>query len=348
MDINVSLVINKFKNSGGTERYLLDLINGFANIGVSPDVYATYFDKTIPEYRKIASHQINLKLIPKVLRTLLLSKYTQEKKTNNEVIISLAYTESDIVICGGQHIGYLNSINKKTDFSSRIKIKLEKKALDKARLIIAHSKLMKEELIKFYNIEESKIAVIYPPVDLSKFNVCDSNHRNLLRSKFGFQDNETIYLFPSTGHKRKGFDLLVDYFKNSSLPIKLVVAGTPVKEERNVISLGFRKDMPELYQAADFTIMASIYEPFGLVGLESIFSGTPIVFSKNMACTEVFKDNFGFIFDRNNKESLANAIIDSYNNKFRIDNPYALLSYNPSLENHISLLCKEIEKIQNI
>ncbi|MEG9488669.1 glycosyltransferase family 4 protein [Mannheimia indoligenes] len=347
MNKNISLVINKFKNSGGTERYLLDLINGFNAIEISPNVYATYFDKTIPEYRKIIAHKISLKLIPKILRNFFLSKNIQEKKKSNEIIISLAYTESDIVICGGQHIGYLNSINKKPNLSSRIKIKAEKIALNNAKLIIAHSKLMKDELIKFYNIEENKIEIIYPPVDLSKFNICDSNKRNELRRKFGFQENETIYLFPSTGHKRKGFDLLADYFRNTSLPIKLVVAGTPVKEEKNIISLGFRKDIAELYQAADFTIMASIYEPFGLVGLESIFSGTPIVFSENMACTEVFNGRFGYTFDRNNKESLDNVIKDSYNNKFRIDNPYTLLSYNPSLENHISLLCKEIEKIQN-
>lgn len=34
---------------------------------------------------------------------------------------------------------------------------------------------------------------------------------------------------------------------------------------KNVVGLGFCTDMPELYRAADFTIMASLYEPFGLV-----------------------------------------------------------------------------------
>ena len=54
--------------------------------------------------------------------------------------------------------------------------------------------------------------------------------------------------------------------------------------------------MPELYQAADFTIMASQYEPFGLIGLESILSGTPVIFSENMGCLEVLKTNLAIHF----------------------------------------------------
>lgn len=347
MKNRISLVINKFKNGGGTERYILDLINGFSDVGILAKVYSSSFDKSIPEYGKIKPNKINLSLIPKVFKTAFLSRFVQNKKEENEVVLSMAYTASDILFCGGQHIGYLNSLNRKPSLSEKIKISLEKKALDGSKIIVAHSKLMKDELIKFYGIDKDKIEVIYPPLDVNKFNIINNDRRNELRKKFGFKDDETIYLFPSTGHKRKGFELLSDYFRNSNLPIKLVVAGTPVKEEKNIIFLGFRKDMPELYQAADFTIMASIYEPFGLVGLESIFSGTPIVFSENMACTEVFQNNFGYTFDRHSKDSLNNAVVGSYNNKFRIDNPYSLISYNPSLENHISLLCKEIEKIQN-
>ena len=52
---------------------------------------------------------------------------------------------------------------------------------------------------------------------------------------------------------------------------------------KNVVGLGFCTDMPELYRAADFTIMASLYEPFGLVGVESVLCGTRVVLSDNMA-----------------------------------------------------------------
>ncbi|MEG9489872.1 glycosyltransferase family 4 protein [Mannheimia indoligenes] len=346
MKNNISIAINKFRNGGGTERYILDLVNGFYCMGISPRVYAMMIDKNISEYKKINPFRVNLSLIPKPFKTLLFSHFIQRKKRENEIILSMAYTKADVLFCGGQHIGYLNSTNTSPTLSDRIKIITEKKALDGSKIIIAHSNLMKKELIKFYHIPESKIEVIYPPLDIKKFNIVNVDRRAELRKKFGFNDNEVIYLFPSTGHKRKGFDLLAKYFKHSDLPIKLVVAGTPVKEERNIISLGFRKDIPELYQATDFTIMASSYEPFGLVGLESIFSGTPIVFSENMACSEVLKGNFGYLFDRNNSKSLDDTINSSFKNKFRIDNPNSLLKYNPTLEEHIDRLIKIIDCIK--
>lgn len=345
MKNNISIAINKFRNGGGTERYILDLVNGFYCMGVSPSVYAMMIDKNISEYKKIHPFRINLSLIPKPFKTLFFSHFIQRKKRENEIILSMAYTKADILFCGGQHIGYLNSTNTSPTLSDRIKIRTEKIALEDSKIIIAHSNLMKKELIKFYHIPEKKIEVIYPPLDIKKFNIVNVDRRAELRKKFGFNDNEVIYLFPSTGHKRKGFDLLANYFKYSDLPIKLVVAGTPVKEERNIISLGFRKDMPELYQAADFTIMASSYEPFGLVGLESIFSGTPIVFSENMACSEVLKGNFGYLFDRNSIESLEKAITLSYQNLYRIHNPYDLIDYDPTLESHIEKLSQIIDKL---
>ncbi|MDD0823695.1 glycosyltransferase family 4 protein [Mannheimia sp. AT1] len=346
MKYNISMVINKFKNGGGTERYILDLVNGFYDLGIHPNVYAMKFDKSITEYKKIQAYKITLNLIPKILKNFFFSQAIQRRKKNKEITLSAAYTDGDILFCGGQYRGYLNALNKTKTFSASIKIKMEQRALNNSKVIVAHSKLMKKELIELYNIPSNKIEVLYPPLDIEKFKIIDDSQRKNLRKKFGFKDNETIYLFPSTGHKRKGFEILANYFKNSSLPIRLVVAGTPVKDDKNITSLGFRKDMPELYQAADFTIMASIYEPFGLVGLESIFSGTPIIFSENMACLEALKGDFGYTFDRNVNESLNNAIRNSLKNKYRINNPYSLIDYDPTLENHLKNLLKIIEKLQ--
>ncbi len=77
---------------------------------------------------------------------------------------------------------------------------------------------------------------------------------------------------------------------------------------KNVVGLGFCTDMPELYRAADFTIMASLYEPFGLVGVESVLCGTRVVLSENMACAEVMNEEAGFFFSRQNPETLAQAV----------------------------------------
>lgn len=350
--MSIALVYTKFKTGGGTERYMLDLVEGFyKQHNMKPAVYAGSFSTNIPEYQYITPKKINLSIIPKPFRLPFISRFIQKTKHHDEIIIALTQVDADIIICGGQHKGYLNALNKAPSLLEKLKIRNEQKSFNCAKLIIAHSELMKKELIKFYHISQEKIAVIYPPVNTEKFKPAAPIQREEIRSKFGFSTDEVIYLFPSTGHKRKGFDLLKSFFNQSDLPIKLVVVGTPVEESKNVVSLGFRHDMPELYQAADFTIMASQYEPFGLVGIESILSGTPIIFSDNMACLEVLKNNFGLTFQRENKDSLKKAIEQSVlqvkQHQTRIESPLNCISYHPSLETHISALSEKISQVQS-
>lgn len=325
--------------SGGTERYVLDLIRGFSESRNNICIYSSGFDNSLNEFHQIKLKKVKLSFIPKKLRPLFLSNQVNKLKSYDEFLISTNHVISDLLICGGNHIGYLHSLNKSPSIMDRIKIYSEKKAFLQSRCIICHSNLMKKELIQFYSVPENHIKTIYPPVDTSRFYCVTELERKKLREKFGFNDNEVIYLFPSTGHFRKGLDILQEVFNQLDLPIKLVVAGSPVKDSKNIKYLGFCSNMPELYRAADFTIMASKYEPFGLVGIESILSGTPIIFSNNMGCLEVLTGNFGYTFEQGNERELYDIVVKSLEEhkqgKTRVANPQNVLLYNPSLEQHI-------------
>lgn len=348
--MQISIDCLKLKYGGGMERYSIDLINGFHLLNIVPDLYATKFDTYLAEYQYVNPIKVNLSFIPKPLRKIFYP-HAFNKRINKDVLsFTTVFTIADIVICGGNHIGYLRSINKKAGIIDRIKVLNEKRSFSKAKLVIAHSKMMKEELVQFYNIKPHKISVIYPPVDVNKFTLPKNEQARLaLRNKFGFNDHEIIYLFPSTGHSRKGYDLLKTYFQKTTLPIRLVVAGTPVTESEKITSLGYCKNMPELYQAADYTIMASQYEPFGLIGIESILSGTQIIFSENMACLEVLKNNFGYSFTRNDLNNLEHIISIStekaQKNEHRIASPFECINYDPSLITHIQAIFEEIDTI---
>lgn len=336
------------RQGGGVERYILDLINGFHQAQITPRVYTCKADASLPENQFIELIKHSLAFVPRKLRHAFLSSFVRKNRRPDEKILSLFYLYCDIFICGGNHKGYLASLNRQPNFYERfIKIPFEQKVLNECQQVIAHSRLMKEELMHFYNVPEHKIHVLYPPVDTKKFQPISPEARQTLRQKWGFAENEIIYLFPSTGHKRKGYDILKAFFNTTDLPVKLVVAGTPVEPSNNVISLGFCQNMPELYQAADFTIMASGYEPFGLVGLESVLSGTPIIFSDNMACLEVFQGNFGFTFNRHEPQSLESAVKNSLDlwqkGKARIEHPQTCLNYNPELSVHIDALLNMIQ-----
>ena len=345
---HISLTCQKFQYGGGMERYLIDIVNGLSQANIIPKIYSAKFDTSLPEYALINPIKINLSFVPKKLRTTFLSYFANKYKETSEVSLTTSYTLSDVVICGGNHKGYLQTSKKKPSMSDRFKITGEQKSLNHAKCVIAHSALMKKELVELYHIPENKIDVIYPPIDTDRFIKINEEERVKLREKLGFKKDEVIYLFPSTGHTRKGFDILKKYFEKTQLPIRLVVAGTPVEETPKISSLGFCKNMPELYQAADFTIMASQYEPFGLVGLESILSGTPVIFSKNMGCLEVLQHEFGYTFSRENMNTLDDAIQKSVKqaseHQHRILNPMDCIRYNPSLSHHIKAILELIAK----
>ena len=60
--------------------------------------------------------------------------------------------------------------------------------------------------------------------------------------------------------------------------------------------IGYVKDIENGYRAADFTLLASKYEPFGLVGVESVMCGTPVIFPSSIGCCDAIAPHAKFVF----------------------------------------------------
>jgi glycosyltransferase involved in cell wall biosynthesis len=67
-------------------------------------------------------------------------------------------------------------------------------------------------------------------------------------------------------------------------------------------------DIESVYQAADATVMASVYEPFGLVAVESTLCGTPALISSRAGCCEALREPALFTFRPDRPEELAAAV----------------------------------------
>ncbi|TND93104.1 glycosyltransferase family 4 protein [Neisseria gonorrhoeae] len=347
MKLKIDIATNNFKHGGGTERYTLDLVKGLNRQNITPAVYATKFDHGIPEYAMIEPHLVDQRRTLKKLRSFLFSsRLAQTRKNSAAKLIACHHADyADLLICGGTHLGYLHHMAQKPNLLDRLAIRRNRSNYATAKLIVAHSHMMRRELVGLYGVPPERIQVAPPPpppADTERF-FPQPRETAALRAKYGFADHETVFLFPSTGHTRKGLELLADFFEQTELPVKLAVAGSPLpRPMKNVVGLGFCTDMPELYRAADFTIMASLYEPFGLVGVESALCGTRVVLSENMACTEVMNEEAGFFFSRQNPETLAQAVARAVSLKkqggHRLSDPMRALNYNPSLSHHIDRL----------
>lgn len=174
---------------------------------------------------------------------------------------------------------------------------LEYKGLDAADIVIANSNFTKENVVKHYNINPSKIVVVHWGID-------PDNPYHSLGTCSPFGDDEKVVLFLGRITIQKGPDYFVemaarvlDHCPNT----KFVVAGSGDMMGRmveragelgildNFVFTGWLKgvDVHKAFQLADLYVMPSVAEPFGLVALESLKNGTPVIISKQSGVSEV-------------------------------------------------------------
>lgn len=344
----MALAIHRFSRGGGLESYALSLAKQIIQDQRPLTVYASHFDGSLHESKAIQQVHIDQKKVLKKLRPFLFAAQLDKVRNRQLPLVAINQADNaDVLICGGTHLGYLQHMNQTANPIDWLHIRRNKTSYHTAKKIMAHSHLMQRELVELYDIDPERIEVLHPPIDTSRFHN-DFSQNAEIRARYGFGEEDTVFLFPSLGHKRKGLNLLSNFFAQSKLPIKLAVAGKPMPQPmKNVIELGYCDNMPELYRAADFTIMASLYEPFGLIGVESVLSGTRVVLSENMACREVLSDDAGFFFSRRQPETLTHAIEQAIElkkqGKHKIHDVQAALKYNPSLQYHVQRLYEMLD-----
>lgn len=151
--------------------------------------------------------------------------------------------------------------------------------------IIAISEEMREQLAGTYGVDESKLTRISHGVDTDRYRPREDVHPAV-------SEDRLTLLFVGRLISRKGADLAIEALAAVDRDdIELLVAGTgrladdldQLAKERgvdnNVAFLEYVPDeeLPLLYASADATLFTSNYEGFGLVLLESLASGTPVI-----------------------------------------------------------------------
>ena len=334
------------RNSGGIERYAMTLVRGLHAQGLRPTVIAKAFDRALPEYAWVVPVQTSVKAAPGKLRDLFFDWRIGRVKRRLGLypLIGCNQTRwSDIGICGGTHPGFLAAMGQAATWIDRRKIALERAHLEASRTVVAHSARMRDEAVRYYGIDPARIALLYPPVDGERFSVVDPAERARLRAELGLPADRAVFLLASTGHKRKGLDRLVDFFSRTDLPATLVVAGRAMQgSPRNVRHLGYRSDLENVYRAVDYTAMASLYEPFGLVGVESVLCGTPVLLAAGAGCGEVIRAPAQVPYALDQPGSLdaavALAVARWQAGAHRLAAPTTLLGYDPRVAVHVDAL----------
>ncbi|TPB69199.1 glycosyl transferase family 1 [Burkholderia pseudomallei] len=347
--MKIGLSCNALKYGGGLERYAIDLARGLADAGIRPSVFARSFDSSVPEYRRVESHRINVSFLPGKCRDAWFSWRLRAARRASPVDVLIGCNRvdsSEIAICGGTHLGVLDAIGRVPTFADRRQIALERRQYAHARFVIAHSMLMRDELLHFYGLGDDKVRVLFPPVDAARFTPVHAVRRAELRTRFGFADDEIVLLFPSSSHERKGLPLIEAVLRDAGPGIVVAVAGRPPERTSERLRyIGYVKDIEDGYRAADFTILASKYEPFGLVGVESVMCGTPVILPSNIGCCDAIAPSAKLVFAPGDTAGLRAALDEAVRRTkagaARVGSgaaAHAAIRYDPSIARHVAQL----------
>lgn len=200
--------------------------------------------------------------------------------------------------------------------------------------LIAATPAEKQQLIELYSADETKINVIPPGVDLSRFQPIN---RTLARDFLALPRTTRQILFTGRIEALKGIDVLLEavawlqrLYPEVMHDVQVtLIGGDPtatrrdpemarLQDLRNELGLGDvvhfigakeQSVLPFYYAAADMVVMPSHYESFGLVALEAMAMGTPVIASNVGGLAHLVRDaRTGFLVPRNEPRALARAI----------------------------------------
>ncbi|MEI6312500.1 MAG: glycosyltransferase family 4 protein [Bacteroidota bacterium] len=340
--MKIALIHIRLMNKGGLETRLINYMNYFLDKGHEVTIITSKISGELSLPSKVNLMVVPLSIYPKFSR-LLFFNYKLEKLLPTytfDYVLSLERTwTQDHLIAPNTHIGYLKAQHKFfRDLSDLLQLYLDKKSFQTVKHIYACSQMVKDEIVQDYHIEPSKIKVVYPPLNTTKFNLEIRKNRALYQKKYGIDDTQINFCFVSTSHKRKGLELLINIFSSPENKHKhLYIAGSHTSyKQTNIHSLGFITEMHELYSAVDATLHPAIYEPFGQIISESIACGTYVMASDNVGAKEIILDKeIGLVLPTSDKKAWIDAVFHFNNKKVIEESLVTKIANELQLDSHM-------------
>lgn len=179
------------------------------------------------------------------------------------------------------------------------------------------------DLVKESFLKEYPVKVIHNGIDLNIFKPTPSK----FREKYGIPENKKILLGVAFGWGiRKGLDVFVELEKRlEPEKYQIVLVGTDEKVDKQlpagIISIHRtqnQQELAEIYTAADLFVNPTREEVLGLVNLESLACGTPVVTFQTGGSPECIDESCGSVVACDDLDTLEQEII-----RICRDDPYS-------------------------
>src|SRR6056297_2111078 len=201
-----------------------------------------------------------------------------------------------------------------------------------AEKIITISDQVNQDVKKYYFIKDDKLIKILNGVDDNLFKPLKTDRLKLIQKYLPHIKENPEYLITFVGKLTdfKGVDLLIEaakVYENEFSNIMTLIIGhgelldtlKNQAEKLNLKNIHFlgnlpQNDLPAFYSSADLSVVPSRVEPFGLVAVEALACGTPVIASKAGGLPDFINQDVGRLFRMNDADDLAAKIIMALKN----------------------------------
>ena len=223
------------------------------------------------------------------------------------------------------------------EMEGELRLSSEKKIVKEADALIAATQIEKKQLMDHYEADPHKITVLPPGVDLKRFYPIPQDEA---KAVIGIPPNEKVILYVGRIEPLKGIDNLlkaIAFLRKSDVLAACphyvaIIGGDPDRprelldqEMRHLQDLNRRlglddmvvflgkKDqdsLPYYYSASEVVVMPSHYESFGMVALEAMACGTPVIATRVGGLQHLVQDEItGLSVPDDDPKSLAEQLM---------------------------------------
>ena len=208
-----------------------------------------------------------------------------------------------------------------------LRLNTERGVVKNCHRIIAATEREKGELIQYYDASPDTIGVVPCGVNLALFRPSD---KRAARAQIGLEQEKNIILYVGRMDPLKGIDRLFKagaYLKDR-IGLKLVIVGDNDHQQPEFQRLKWfsedlgiqdlivfagrveQEKLPLYYSASDVSIVPSHHESFGLVALESLACGTPVIATRVGGIGSMIRNGLnGYIVEEDVPRNIADRIM---------------------------------------
>jgi D-inositol-3-phosphate glycosyltransferase len=223
-------------------------------------------------------------------------------------------------------VGAVKNSTAGSEKEPELRTAIEKHLAKKCDRILVATDREREHLVQHYGACPETIGVVPCGVNLNLFRPLD---KAAARQQLGFAQDESIVLYVGRFAPVKGIDRLMEAIAHLQhhQRLRLVIVGGDgdgAPEYKNFLRLARKLSiqdsvtfigrieqdgLPPYYSAADVLAVPSHYESFGLVALESLASGTPVVATKVGAMESILREGeTGYLVSNGSPRLLAKGV----------------------------------------